>query len=145
MTPDAIRQLLARHVEAENAHDMAGTLATLHPDCVFEDVALQRVWRGHAGAEAYYRSWWDAFGLRFVPGAEGAGRFTHDGGFVAEGRFQGRHEGDFHGLAATGREVDFRFVVVVGFRDGLMAGERFFYDSATLFGQLGARPAGLAP
>ncbi|MBI5717786.1 MAG: ester cyclase [Burkholderiales bacterium] len=143
MTPEAIRDLLAAHVEAENAHDMGATLATLHPDCVFEDVALGRTYRGHAGAEAYYRSWWDAFGLRFARGDEGAGHFTRDGAFIAEGRFQGRHVGEFLSLAATGREVNFRFVVVVGFRDGLMAGERFFYDSATLLGQLGALPPGL--
>jgi hypothetical protein len=27
------------HVEAENAHDMAGTFATLHEDYLFEDLA----------------------------------------------------------------------------------------------------------
>ena len=32
-------KLLYRHLEAENAQDLEGTLATLHPDCVFEDHA----------------------------------------------------------------------------------------------------------
>ena len=137
MSQPDIQRVLMAHVHAENSHQMDQTLATLHPECVFEDVALQRTYRGHAGAEAYYRTWWDAFGLRFTTGAEGRGHLTANGGYVAEGRFQGRHVGEFLGLAATGREVDFRFVVVVDFRDGLMAGERFFYDSATLFAQLG--------
>jgi steroid delta-isomerase-like uncharacterized protein len=44
-----------RHLAAENAHRMQETLAELHPDCVFEDLPLGKTYRGHAGAEAYYR------------------------------------------------------------------------------------------
>jgi steroid delta-isomerase-like uncharacterized protein len=137
MTPDEITALLRRHVDAENAHDLPRTLATLHPDCVFEDVALGRVYRGHDGAARYYRSWWTGFGLQFRQGDAGALHLTAADTVIAEGRFVGRHVGEFEGLAPTGREVDFRFVVVVGLRDGLMAGERFYYDRATLWRQLG--------
>lgn len=136
-----IAALLRRHVEAENAHDMEATLATLHPDCVFEDVPSGRVYRGRDGAAAHYRRWWDAFGLEFRGGDRDTRHVTTTGAFVAEGRFVGRHVGTFDGLAPTGREVDFRFVVIVGFRDGLMAGERFYYDLDTLRGQLGVREA----
>lgn len=137
MTPADIIPLLQRHVEAENAHDMERTLQTLHPDCVFEDVAFGTIYRGHEGAAAYYRTWWDAFGLQFRRGEEGVQHFTSGGSVIAEGRFFGRHVGAFHGIAPTGREVDFRFAVVVSFRDGLMAGERFYFDRATLWQQLG--------
>ena len=68
-------------------------------------------------------------------GDEGALHLTTGDTVIAEGRFAGRHVGEFEGLAPTGREVDFRFVVVVGLRDGLMAGERFYYDRATLWRQ----------
>ena len=131
-----IEAVLARHVAAENAHDLDATLDTLHPDCVFEDVALGKVYRGHEGAAAYYRSWWDAFGLQFRRGDDGALHVTADGQAVAEGHFHGRHVGTFLGIAPTGRPIDFRFVVVVTFRDGRMAGERFYYDSETLRRQL---------
>lgn len=140
MNREEIGALLRRHVEAENAHDLERTLATLHPDCVFEDVAFGLVWRGHEGAARHYRQWWDAFGLRFREGEAGALHLASGGTVVAEGRFAGRHVGPFHGLAPTGLAVDFRFVVVVDFRDGLMAGERFFYDRATLARQLGVAP-----
>lgn len=136
MNPNEIAEVLSRHVEAENAHDMARTLATLHRECLFEDVPMGKVYQGHAGAAVYYRKWWDAFGLKFYPGAEGKQHFTADG-MIAEGRFAGTHIGPFEGLQPTMRKVDFRFVVVVGFRDGLMAGERFYYDRAALEDQLG--------
>ncbi|MGQ0800697.1 MAG: ester cyclase [Pseudomarimonas sp.] len=136
-----IGALLSRHVEAENAHDLEGTLATLHPDCRFEDVAFGQVWQGHEGAARYYRQWWDAFGLQFREGESGALHWAGDGTVIAEGRFVGRHLGPFQGLAPTHRDVDFRFVVVIEFRDRLMAGERFFYDRATLARQLGGAPA----
>lgn len=38
----------------------------------------------------------------------------------------------------TGRTVAFRFAVFVPLRDGLMAGERFYYDMDGLRRQLGA-------
>ena len=46
MTDEEFRKLLARHLEAENAHRLAGTLGTLAPDCLFEDVALGRRFDG---------------------------------------------------------------------------------------------------
>ena len=99
---------------------------------------MGQVFHGHAGAEAYYRQWWDAFGLVFA--REGDDRFywTEDRVGVGEGRFHGTHIGNFLGIPATGRPVKFRFTVFVTYRDGLMVGERFYYDLAGLLGQVGA-------
>jgi steroid delta-isomerase-like uncharacterized protein len=134
-----LEQLVRRHVEAENAHRMEEVLATLHPDCVFEDVAQGRTWRGHAGAAEYYGTWWRAFDL-FVKGDRR--HWTVDGALVGEARFQGRHVGAFLGIPASGRSIDLRIAAVLEFRDGLMLGERFYYDVATLRRQLeGAAPA----
>ncbi len=49
----------------------------------------------------------------------------------------GTHDGPFLGIPPTGREIELRFVVFVSFRDGLMAGERFYYDLTGLLRQLG--------
>ena len=46
--------LIGRHLAAENAQDLPGTFATLHPDCRFEDLATGQTWRGHDGAAAHY-------------------------------------------------------------------------------------------
>ncbi|MER6222482.1 nuclear transport factor 2 family protein [Streptomyces sp. 900105755] len=49
------------------------------------------------------------------------------------------------GLAATGRTVDVPLVVVVKFRDGLMAGERIYWDQASVLAQVGLINAGGLP
>ena len=129
-------QLVARHLAAENAHQMEETLATLHPDCVFEDVALQQTFRGRAGARDYYATWWSAFDVQ----VQGERRYLGtDGTMIAEARYIGRHVGDFYGIAASGKPIDLRLAVIIGFRDGLMNGERFYYDLAGLLRQIGAR------
>ncbi|MCW5633345.1 MAG: ester cyclase [Rubrivivax sp.] len=139
LTPEQ-QDLLARHVAAENAHRMEDTLATLHPDCVFEDMAMQRRWHGRDGARRYYEAWWRAFELQV------RGRRRHvttDGRLVAEASYVGRHVGEFFGLAASGRPIELELAVIIGFRDGLMEGERFYYDLLGLVRQLGAAPEAL--
>lgn len=143
-TRKKMEALILRHVEAENAHRMEDTLATLHPDCVFEDVALQRTFRGREGAREYYRMWWEALRIVIAPGGDDRRMWTDDGLYVAETRFTGVHAGPFLGIPPTGRSVSFRFAVFVPFRDGLMAGERFYYDLDGLLQQLGAGRASLA-
>ena len=134
----SMQALIQRHVEAEGAHRMDDTLATLHPECLFEDVPMQRVFHGREGARQYYRMWWDGLSLLFSPTSNDRRMWTDTGVYVAESRFTGVHTGIFLGLEPTGRRVDFRFAVFVSFRDGLMAGERFYYDLDGVLRQLGA-------
>lgn len=125
--------ILHRHVAAETAFDMEGTLATLTHDCLFEDVPTGETHRGREAVRAYYREWWDAFGN--VP--SGSRRYVPSGTFlIVETRFVGRHRGAYRGTAATGRPIDLPVAIFIGFRDGLMSGERFYYDRATLLAQI---------
>lgn len=134
LTP-ANLEVLKRHVAAETVHDMAGTLATLTADCVFEDMPTGMVHRGHAGVRDYYSAWWSAFGNA----PERSRRYVADPAtLIVETHFVGRHVGAWEGLAATGRTIDLPVMIVVSFADGLMSGERFYYDRATLIAQLGA-------
>lgn len=127
---------LIRHLAAENAHRLEETLATLTEDCVFEDVALQKTFHGHAGAAEYYRLWWSAFAIQVQVGS-GTRHWIRDDLFVSETSYVGTHAGEFLDVRATGRPIEFRFVVFVTFRDGLFAGERFYYDLGTLLRQIG--------
>lgn len=124
--------LLDRHLTAENAHELDATLATLTPDCVFEDFALGRRWEGHDGAADHYRMWWDAFDVHVE------GRQLHLTGDVAiaETTWEGTHTGEFLGIAPTHRNVRFEVAVFVDLRDGLMASERFYWDRAGVLEQL---------
>jgi len=135
LTPEN-REILLRHVKAETEHRMEETLATLTPDCVFEDHAFARVWRGHEGARDYYRLWWDAFGItphtsaRYVPQPDL---------MIVETRFKGRHKGPFLGVAPTGRDVDIPLTIFVTMANGLMTGERFYWNLGTLLEQIGVK------
>lgn len=51
--------------------------------------------------------------------------------------FQGTHTGSFLGVPPTGRQVDIPTAIFVTFRDGLMAGERMYWDMTTLLHQFG--------
>jgi predicted ester cyclase len=134
MNRDINETILNRHLEAEIAHDMEGTLATLHPECVFLDLPLGLRLEGRDGARRHYELWWSAFSNTL----DRAGRhWVHDDLMIAEAAFVGQHTGSFAGLAPTHRPIHLPFVVFVTFRDGLLAGERFIYDLNDLMRQLG--------
>jgi len=132
MNRDELLYLLDRHLEAENGHRLPETLATLTADCVFIDTALGQRWTGHNGAAAHYTMWWDAFDV------EVTGERLHlaENSAVAETTWRGSHIGEFLAIAPTGRTVELAVAVVIDFRDGLMAGERFYWDRARLLEQL---------
>jgi len=132
---EKIANTLRRHVAAEMARNEGETVSTLTPDCVFEDKTLKRRWSGREGAAEYYRMWWDAF--QNTVAVDGS-HITATGVVVAEVRFVGVHRGTFLGIPATERPIDLPVVIVVtGFRDGLMTGERLYWDLGTLMEQLG--------
>jgi steroid delta-isomerase-like uncharacterized protein len=127
--------VLKAHVGAETEHRMEETLATLTADCVFEDVPSGQVYHGHAGVRAYYAAWWAAFGN--VP--TGSRRYVPADDFmIVETRFTGSHRGAWEGVAPSGKAIDLPVAIFISFRDGLMSGERFYYDHATLLRQIGA-------
>ena len=49
-----IRELWKRHSVAEENRDLAGLLATLTGDCVYELVQTGHRWEGHEGAARFY-------------------------------------------------------------------------------------------
>lgn len=129
--------MLRRHLEAENGHDLDGTLATLHRDCIFKDHATGQLWKGHAGAAAHYRQWWDCFDVEVVRKDGQSAGWLGDDVYAAEATWTGTHTGNYLGIAATGRPILQPFVVFVAFKDGLMSEERFHYDLASLMRQIG--------
>ena len=126
--------VLHGHLAAETVFDMEGTLATLTEDCLFEDVPTGEVHRGRDGVRAYYREWWTAFGI--VP-EDIRSYIVSENFLIVETRFVGTHRGSYRGRAATGRPLDLPVAIFIGLRDGLMSGERFYYDRATLLAQIG--------
>jgi steroid delta-isomerase-like uncharacterized protein len=56
-----IKRLWVRHSIAEDRRDIAGLVATLAPDCVYEIVVTGQRWEGHAGAREFYTELFAAF------------------------------------------------------------------------------------
>ena len=129
------KRLVDIHVEAENKHLLAETINTLHSECVFEDIPLGQIYKGREGAAEYYQTWWNAFEIIVKPNR--GIQWTIDGNMVTESRYVGTHTGEFFGLKATGRSIDLPFVVIIGFKEGLMFGGRFYYNLPYLLDQLG--------
>ncbi|CAM5197999.1 hypothetical protein CDEF62S_03147 [Castellaniella defragrans] len=126
--------LLGKHLAAENVQDMDGTLATLGEDCLFEDQALGIQYHGRDGARRYYSLWWNAFGITTHSDQR---HFTSDGSVFSEARYEGVHQGEFLGIAPTHRAISIKLAVLITFKNGLMAGERSYWDLASLLKQLG--------
>src|SRR5262249_49176192 len=112
----------------EDARDLAGLLATLSADCVYEIVPTGQHWEGHAGARSFYLSFLGAFpDVKFelkdiVIGPQGVIEVT---------RMTGTHRGEWAGRPPTGRTVD--TLVVIHFpwhpTASHFAGERIYYDT----------------
>lgn len=64
MIPDdyqAVRELWKSHSKAEDERDIAGLIATLTEDCVYELVQTGHRWEGHPGATRFYTELLTAF------------------------------------------------------------------------------------
>src|SRR3954447_26882364 len=118
MSREDVLQVLDRHLTAENAHDLAGVLATLVADCEFVDTTLGMGWCGHEGAAEHYRMWWEAFDLRVI----GERLNLPAGSAAAETPWRGTYIDAFAGVPSTGRSVEPSVAVADDFRDGSFAG-----------------------
>jgi predicted ester cyclase len=129
-----IREEWKAHSLAEDRRDLAGLLATLTPDCVYEVVTTGTVWKGHRGAREFYTGLLTAFpDIAFtltdiVIGPQGV---------CEEARVTATHAADWLGFRATGGRVEFRVVIFFPWdpASGKFAGERIYVHGVD------ARPA----
>lgn len=135
--PDAARRLavVEEHVRAENRHDLEAILATFGPEARYDD----EPWDDHRRGRQEVRAYYDAL-LTAAPDLRIDVRRRHVTAEVVilEVRITGTHLGRFRGLPPTGREMDFPLCAVYDFDDrDRLAGERIYYDRATVLRQLG--------
>lgn len=123
-----IRELWKAHSIAEDKRDIAGLIATLTPDCVYEVFPDGGRWEGHAGATRFYMELLSAFpDIHFdlqsiVIGPQGV---------CEEARVIGTHKGKWLDRAPTGQKVEFRVVIFFPWDSAKrkFAGERVFVFS----------------
>lgn len=119
----------------ENEHDLEAVLETFGDAPTYEDEPWGETYEGLDGVRRYYESLLTALpDLRI----DVLRRHVTDEEVVLEVQIRGTHEGTYHGLPPTGREVSFPLCAVYSFDEtGKLAGERIYYDRATVFGQVG--------
>ena len=120
-----IRELWKAHSIAEDKRDIAGLMATLSPDCVYEVFPDGGRWEGHAGATRFYLELLGAFpDIHFdlqtiVIGPQGV---------CEEARVTGTHTAKWLEREPTGQKVEFRVVIFFPWDPATrkFAGERVF-------------------
>ena len=128
VTPDLyqeIRALWKAHSIAEDKRDIAGLLATLTPDCVYEVFPDGARWEGHTGATRFYLGLLGAFpDIHFdlqhiVIGPQGV---------CEEARVSATHTGKWLDREPTGQKVQFGVVIFFPWDAAKrkFAGERVF-------------------
>jgi hypothetical protein len=124
---DRIRELWKAHSLAEDARDVAGLLATLTADCVYEVVPTGHRWEGHDGARRFYQTLIGAFpDVRF----DLANIVIGPQGVYEEARLRATHDRDWLEFRATGRALDFPVLIFFPWDPGreLFHGERVHFD-----------------
>ena len=120
-----IRKLWKAHSIAEDKRNIAGLIATLTPDCVYEVLPDGVRWEGHAGATRFYTELLTAFpDIHFdlqniVIGPQGV---------CEEARVTGTHRGTWLNRPASGQKVEFGVVIFFPWdpERRKFAGERVF-------------------
>ena len=126
--------VIERHFAAENAHDVAATLATYTDDVVWDDVAHPACpVRGKDATAQMYEGILTAFpDLHF----ESILRFATGDHVVDESLVTGHVFGSFLGVDGGGAPVSFRMLHVFDLRDGLICREQAWFDTAGVLRQI---------
>lgn len=136
VTHETMRRVLQEHVDAENARDRERVLATYVADGPeFDDVPTGRRFAGGDEIVGNYRNLWDGF-----PGlVRRIDRWTFgEDSCVIELTLTGTHDGDYRGIAPTGRKLELRICAHFQFdASGRIKRETAYYDSLTFMRQLG--------
>jgi predicted ester cyclase len=105
---DAIRELWKRHSIAEDERDLPGLISTLTADCVYEIAGTEYRWEGHDGAARFYTDL-----LRAFPDIHFDLTFIVIGpqGVCEEATVTGTHEGEWLGVAPTGRRLTWTVII----------------------------------
>jgi steroid delta-isomerase-like uncharacterized protein len=123
------------HVAFENQHDLDGVMGTFSPAARYEDTPWGERHNGLKAVRGYYETL-----VAAMPDLEIEIQDRYPAGqlVILECVIKGTHLGAWRGLPPTGRRLEFPLCAIYTFDDGdLLAGERIYYDRATVLRQLG--------
>ena len=128
-------RLFEAHREAEAARDIDAILETFIPDCFLETIPLELRSNGTEAVRAAYEAQFFSAFPDLAP--EDEGMAVGDDVIAVWGTLRGTSRGDWLGVPPGGGSFEVPFANVVPFEQGLMAGERIYFDLATLCEQAG--------
>lgn len=123
MTREKLIELARTHASCEGAGDLAGTLATLEPDPVYELWPVGRAFRGMDGARLFYDHFFASF-QPLIAGYELLREWVTDEGVGQEYRIDLRFP--------DGGEESHRVIGVLGFGRSALSGERVWASDRLL-------------
>jgi SnoaL-like polyketide cyclase len=132
---DEMLRLFEAHREAEAARDIDGILETFTTDCFLETVPLGLRSEGQDAVRAAYELQFFTSFPDLAPEDEGIA--FGDDVVVVWGTLRGTSRGDWLRVPPGGGAFAVPFANVVPFEQGLMAGERVYFDLASLCEQAG--------
>jgi steroid delta-isomerase-like uncharacterized protein len=128
-------KIVDEHIMRENQHDLEGILQTFGTTARYDDEPSNGHYVGHNGVRTYYDSLLKAMPDLLI---EVQRRYASNDAVVVEVIITGHHLGAWRGLPPTGRAVRFPLCGIFAFDDNdRLAGERIYYDRATILRQLG--------
>lgn len=127
--------LVEHHIRLENEHDLEGVLRTFGDEARYDDEAWGEHYEGRDGVRQFYEQLMKAMPDLSI---EVQQRYVTDDAILVEVVIRGTHLGSWRGLPATGRRIQFPLCGVYTFdADDRLAGEKIYYDRATVLKQLG--------
>ena len=131
------RQLVEQHMKAWSSNDVEGIVACFTEDCIFDDLALQATFEGHAGLREFAAAVYAAMSdFQWTP----IRMVTDRDEVCTEWRFTMTQTGDFPGIPATGKSADIPGVTIDEIRDGRIHRHRDYWNLAAYLQQVGLMP-----
>ena len=133
------RACIIEHMRAENAHEWDAVYETFIRDerSSYDVIPLSAVFSGIKGVQDFYADF-DAAFPDFI--LTNSAEYDVPGCSIREVTVTGTHQGEFCGIAATGRKICFELAAFYSFGEGAEAGhlinERVYFDVETILRQL---------
>jgi steroid delta-isomerase-like uncharacterized protein len=127
--------IVEEHVRLENEHNLEGVLGTFGDSARYDDEAWNEHYKGASGVREFYEQI-----MKALPDLQIDVQRRHvgDEAVILEVIIRGTHLGPWRGLPPTGRRVNIPLCGVYTFdSQNRLAGERIYYDRATVLRQLG--------
>ena len=137
-------ETVRNHIRLENAHDLTAVMETFGAMATYDDEPWDE---HHSGRDAVRNFYGQLLGA--IPDLSIDVTHEHVCGdsVVVECVIRGTHQGKWRGLLPTGRRIELPLCGIYTFgEDGKLAGERIYYDRATILRQCGVfrEPTSLA-